>query len=206
MQTKHQWHPTRTPVSLANGVRLAMLGALIGAGSPAQAAPENYTVDSRHTFPVFEVGHLGFSLQRGRFNQTSGKITLDRDGRTGSVELTIDAGSIDMGIEKWDTHMKGEDFFNVQKYPTITFKSTKLLFEGDKVVGADGDLTLLGVTKPVKVVMSDFGCGANPYNKKPLCGGNATVSVKRSEFGMTYGLPNFTDNVKIMIPVEAFKD
>ncbi|MFO1318904.1 MAG: YceI family protein [Burkholderiales bacterium] len=201
MQTK-----TRRIPFLSTGTKLAVLGTLLAVGMPAQAAPENYTVDSRHTFPVFEVGHLGFSLQRGRFNQSSGKISLDREARTGSVELTIDAASIDMGIDKWDTHMKGEDFFNVQKYPTITYKSTKMLFDGDKVVGAEGDLTLLGVTKPVKVTLTDFACGANPYNKKPLCGGNATVQIKRSEFGMTYGLPNFTDNVKIMIPVEAFKD
>lgn len=201
MQTQSRRNPT--PSSAA---KLAAVAALVCASLPAAAAPESYTIDSRHTFPVFEVGHLGFSLQRGRFNQTAGKITLDREARTGSVELTIDAASIDMGIEKWDTHMKGEDFFNVQKYPTITYKSTKLLFEGDKVVGAEGNLTLLGVTKPVKVSMSDFGCGANPYNKKPLCGGNATVQIKRSEFGMTYGIPNFTDDVKIVIPVEAFKD
>jgi polyisoprenoid-binding protein YceI len=183
-----------------------VLATLALAAAPAFAAPESYTIDSRHTFPVFEVGHLGYSLQRGRFNQTTGKIVVDAAAKTGSVELVIDAASIDMGIEKWDAHMKGEDFFNVAKYPSITFKSSKLMFSGDKVTGAEGELTLLGVTKPVKVALTEFNCAMHPYAKKMACGGNATAAIKRSEFDMTYGVPGIGDDVKLMIPVEAFKD
>lgn len=183
-----------------------VLATLALAAAPALAAPESYTIDSRHTFPVFEVSHLGFSLQRGRFNQTTGKIVLDTAARTGSVELAIDAASIDMGIEKWDAHMKGEDFFNVAKHPTITFKSNRLVFSGDKVTGAEGELTLLGVSRAVKVSLTDFNCAMHPYAKKMACGGNATAAIKRSEFGMTYGVPGIGDDVKLMIPVEAFKD
>ncbi len=174
--------------------------------APALAAPESFTIDSRHTFPVFEVSHLGYSLQRGRFNKTSGKIVLDTAAKSGSVELTIDAASIDMGLEKWDEHMKGEDFFNVAKHPTMTFRSSKLLFSGDKVVGAEGDFTLLGVTQPLKVTFADFNCAMHPYAKKMACGGNATAAIKRSAFGMTYGVPGIGDDVKLSIPVEAFKD
>ena len=171
----------------------------------AQAA-DSYTIDSRHTFPVFEVNHLGFSTQRGRFNKSAGKITLDTAAKSGNVDLTIDSGSIDMGIEKWDEHMKSPDFFDAAKHPTITFKSSKIKFDGDKVVGADGDLTLLGVTKPVTLAMSGFRCGEHPMLKKIVCGVDATTTIKRSDFGMKYGLPAIGDEVKLIVPVEAIKD
>ncbi|MCW5626537.1 MAG: YceI family protein [Burkholderiales bacterium] len=186
---------------------IALAAVLASAlAAPAFAAPESYTLDSRHTFPVFEINHLGFSLQRGRFNKTEGKIVIDRAAKTGSVELAIEAASIDMGIAKWDEHMVSEDFFNAAQFPTITFKSTKVTFQGDKVVGADGDFTLLGVTKPIKVAFAGFACGDHPMNKKPLCGGNATATIKRSDFGMTKYLPGIADEVKIYVPIEAFKD
>ncbi len=182
----------------------AALGLVIAL--PAAAAPESFTIDARHTFPVFEVNHLGFSLQRGRFNQTTGKIAIDREAGTGSIEVTIQAASIDMGIAKWDEAMRGEDYFNTEQHPTITFRAAKVSFEGGKVSGADGELTLLGVTKPVRVAFEGFSCGNHPINKRALCGGNATVQIKRSEFGMLKGLPGIADDVRIMIPVEAFKD
>jgi len=181
--------------------------ALIAATAvPAVAAPETFTIDARHTFPVFEVNHLGFSLQRGRFNQTTGKIAIDREAGTGSIEITIQAASIDMGIEKWDEAMRGEDYFNAAEHPTIVFRASKVAFDGAKVSGAEGDLTLLGVTRPVRVAFEGFSCGHHPINKRALCGGNATVQIKRSEFGMLKGLPGIADDVRIVIPVEAFRD
>lgn len=184
-------------ISAALGLAIAL---------PAAAAPESFTIDARHTFPVFEVNHLGFSLQRGRFNQTTGKIAIDREAGTGSIDITIQAASIDMGIDKWDEAMRGEDYFNAEQHPTITFRSSKITFENGKVSGADGELTLLGVTKPVRVAFEGFSCGNHPINKRALCGGNATVQIKRSEFGMLKGLPGIADDIRIMIPVEAFKD
>jgi polyisoprenoid-binding protein YceI len=183
---------------------VAVCSALLA--TSAIAAPESYTVDSRHTFPVFEVNHLGFSTQRGRFNKVTGKITLDRAARSGSIDVVIDAASIDMGLEKWDEHMRSEDFFNVAKFPTMTFKSTKVTFDGDKLVGAEGDFTLLGVTKPVRLTVAGFRCGENPVAKKQACGADASTTLKRSEFGMTKYLPGVGDDIKLLIPVEAFKD
>jgi polyisoprenoid-binding protein YceI len=183
---------------------IALVSATL-AGS-ALAAPESYTVDPRHTWPVFEVSHFGFSTQRGRFNKSSGKITLDRAAKSGTVDLVIDTTSIDMGLDKWDEHLKSDEFFDVAKYPTMTFKSTKLVFDGDKVVGAEGNFTLLGVTKPVKLTVSGFRCGPNPIAKKDACGGDVSTTIKRSEFGMKKFVPNVGDDVKILVPVEAFKD
>ena len=182
-----------------------VVALVLGISVSVQAA-DSYTIDSRHTYPVFEVNHLGFSTQRGRFNKSAGKIALDTAAKSGSVELTIDTASIDMGLDKWDEHMKSPDFFDVAKHPTITFKSTKVSFDGDKVVGATGDMTLLGVTKPVTLALSGFRCGEHPMLKKIVCGLDATTTIKRSDFGMKYGIPAIGDEVKLIVPVEAIKD
>jgi polyisoprenoid-binding protein YceI len=191
----------RLSVALS-GAALAIAGTVFAGAASAQS----YTVDARHTYPMFMVKHLGYSMQLGRFNGTTGKIMIDRAAKKGSVELAIDAASIDMGLAKWDEHMKAEDFFDVAKHPKITFKSSNVKFDGDKVVGADGELTLRGVTKPVSVALAGFHCAAHPIAKKEACGGDASATIKRSDFGMDYGLPGIGDEVKLMIPVEAFKD
>lgn len=173
--------------------------------TPVFAAPDLYIVDSNHTFPSFEVNHLGFSTHRGRFNKTEGKITLDIAAKTGTVELTIDAASVNTGGEKLETHLRAEDFFNVPMFPAITFKSNKLTFDGDKVVGLEGDFTLLGVTKPIKLTVNNFKCGAHPFNKKLLCGAEVVGSLKRTDFGMKYGVPAIGEEIKLMVQIEAYK-
>lgn len=173
--------------------------------APACAA-DNYTVDPNHTWPVFEVNHLGFSTQRGRFNSSSGKITLDTAAKKGSVELVIETASLDMGFDKWDEHMKSDEFFNVKFFPTMRFVSDRLVFDGDKVVAAEGSFTLLGVTKPLTLTVSNFRCAPHPMLKKPACGADITATLKRSEFGMTKFVPAVSDEVKISVPVEAVKE
>jgi polyisoprenoid-binding protein YceI len=173
--------------------------------SPVLAA-DSYTVDSSHTYPGFEISHLGFSVMRGTFDTTTGKITLDPAAKTGSIEISIDTASLDTGHAKRDEHLRTDEFFNVAKFPTMTYKATKLRFNGDKLAGADGELTLLGVTKPVALTLTHFHCGPHPMNKKQVCGANATASIKRSEFGMATYVPAVGDEVKISIEVEAFKD
>lgn len=172
---------------------------------PALAA-ETYTIDSTHTWPMFEVSHLGFSTQRGRFDKSSGKITLDIAAKQGSVELVIDTASISMGFDKWDDKMKGPDFFSVVYFPTMTFTSDKIVFEGDKPVSATGVLTLLGESRPVTLVISDFACGTHPMLRKTMCGANISTTIKRSDFGMKKFIPAVGDEVKIYSPVEAYKD
>ncbi|HXU92602.1 MAG TPA: YceI family protein [Gallionella sp.] len=180
-----------------------VLAAMLAA--PAYAA-DSYTIDPNHTWPVFEVNHLGYSTQRGRFNKSSGKIALDIPAKKGSVELTIETASLDMGFQKWDEHMKGEEFFNVKYFPTIRFTSNKLVFDGDKVVGAEGQFTLLGVTRPLTLTVSNFRCAPHPMLKKQACGADVSATLKRSEFGMTKFIPAVSDEVKIYSPVEAIKD
>jgi polyisoprenoid-binding protein YceI len=175
--------------------------------APALAQVETYTIDSKHTFPSFEISHLGFSTQRGRFNGTTGKITLDPTAKTGAVDVAIDAASIDTGLEALEKHMRSEDFFNVAKFPTISFKGNRMRFEGDKLVAVDGDFTMLGVTKPVTLKIDHFRCAMHPLAKKPACGADASTVIRRSEFGMVkYPAPVLGEEVKIAIQIEAIRD
>ncbi|HEX8012200.1 MAG TPA: YceI family protein [Casimicrobiaceae bacterium] len=184
---------------------LASAFALSAAGALAQ---ESYTLDPVHSQPRYVIEHLrGLATQWGSFGKLAGKVTLDRAAKKGTIDVTIDTTSIRTHDARLDTIVKGEDYFNVAKYPTMTFKSSNVIFDGDKVVGADGELTMLGVTKPVSLKVAHFTCAENPFNKKPMCGAEATTTIKRSEWGMTAGIPNSTsDEVGIVIPIEAYKD
>jgi polyisoprenoid-binding protein YceI len=183
-----------------------LIAAAIAA--PAVAAPETYLIDPVHSQPQWEANHVGFSNQRGSFTKMEGKVTLDREAKKGSVEVTIDAASIRTYDARLDAIVKGERFFNAEKFPTITFKSQDVKFDGDRVVAIDGELTMLGVTKPVSLAVSNFRCGPNPFSKKPMCGADATTTIKRSEWGMSTGLNigNPGDDIKLMLPVEARLD
>jgi len=167
------------------------------------AAPETYQIDPSHTYPQFEVSHLGFSLQRGNFETVSGQIVLDREAKTGSIDVKIDTSSLDTGWPKRDDHLKSADFFNVAQFPTITYKAEQLEWSGDQLVAANGTLTLLGVSKPVKLAISQFLSANHPMSKKPACGGEASARIKRSEFGMKTYLPAIGDDVTLRIQVEA---
>ena len=186
-------------------MKLAVL-ALAFAAVPALAAPETYIVDQGHTFPRFEYSHFGFSSQTSRFDKTSGKIVLDRASHTGSVDITIDTKSVDSGFATFNGHLQGEDFFDTEKYPTITFKSSKLKFDGDKLASVDGDLTIKGITKPVTLTVTSFLCMPHPITKKDACGANAVTHIKRSEFNAGKYAPYVSDDVTITLPIEASKE
>ena len=171
----------------------------------AQAAPETYVIDGSHTFPRFEYSHFGYSTQVSRFDKTSGTIVLDRAARSGSVNVTIDTTSVNTGFPLFNEHIQGEDFFDTKKFPTITFKSTKLNFVGDKPGSIDGDLTIKGVTKPVRLEVTSFHCMPHPLLKKDACGANAVTRIKRSEFNAGKHAPYVGDDVTLSIAVEAVK-
>lgn len=185
-----------------------MIGVLAAAAAMPVVAQETYVLDPTHSQPGFEATHLGYTTQIGGFGKSAGKVTLDRAAKTGIVDVTIDATSVKTFDARLDAIVKGERFFNVEKFPTITFKSTSVKFDGDKVTGVDGELTMVGVTKPVTLAVSNFSCADNPFNKKPMCGGNATGTIKRSDWGMTQGVQSQTpgDVVTLRIPIEAYKE
>jgi polyisoprenoid-binding protein YceI len=172
---------------------------------PALATPETYVIDTNHTKPRFEYSHFGFSNQVSRFDSTSGQVVFDPAAKTGSVDVTIDAKSVDTGYALFNQHIQGADFFDTEKYPTITFKSTAVKFDGDKPVAVDGNLTIKGVTKPVTLTITSFQHMPNPIVKKDAIGANATTKIKRSEFNAGKFAPNVGDEVTLNIPVEAIK-
>jgi polyisoprenoid-binding protein YceI len=187
-------------------VKLVPALALALAILPATAEVETYTVDPNHTFPTYEVGHMGYSMQRGRFNKTSGKITLDTAAKKGSADIAMETASVSTGVDKLDEHLRSDDFLNAAKNPQITFKSSSFAFDGERVKSATGDLTLNGVTRPVTFTANVFQCGMHPMIKKKQCGADLQATIKRSDFGMKYGLPLLADDVTLHIPVEALKD
>lgn len=183
-----------------------ILAAALSLSVTAFAAPVTYNFDPSHTYPMLEISHLGFSFFRGVFMKTSGKVVLDTAVKTGSLDAKIDTASINMGGEKLEKHLKGEDFFNVEKFPAMTYKSSKVNFNSDNVASIEGELTLLGVTRPVTLNVDYFKCGTHPAVKKPACGANATAAIRRSDFGMKYLLGSVGDDVKITIQVEAISE
>ncbi|GAO35382.1 hypothetical protein SCT_0768 [Sulfuricella sp. T08] len=186
--------------------KLAILAVAASMSSAAFAATETYVIDGTHTFPRFEYNHFGYSNQVSRFDKTSGKITLDRAAKTGSVDVVIDAKSVDTGYALFNEHIQGEDYFYTAKYPTITFKSSSMKFDGDKLVAVNGDLTIKGVTKPVTLTVTSFHCMPHPMLKREACGANATTKIKRSEFNAGKNAPYVSDEVTLTIPVEAVKE
>jgi polyisoprenoid-binding protein YceI len=186
-------------------MKLQFLFATLLAVSTTSAIAATYNVDPSHTYPSFEADHMGLSVWRGKFDKTSGTITMDRAAKTGALDITIDAGSIDFGLDKMNTHAKSPDMFNVEKFPTVSYKSKSFKFEGDKLVGVDGELTLLGVTKPVSLKVDKFNCIMHPRLKREVCGANAVAEFKRTDFGLNYATPAFAPEVKLAIQIEAIK-
>lgn len=189
-------------------VSSSLFAMILGMGciTPVQAAPEKYVIDNSHTYPYFEITHLGWSTTRGLFHKTTGTATLDFAAKKGSVEVVIDANSLDTAFAKRDDHLRSEDFFDVAKYPTITYKADQIEFDGDLPAKAKGQLTLRGVTKPVTLTFSRFKCGEHPVAKKRYCGADATATIKRSDFGISAYQGAVGEEVKLSIAVEAARE
>ena len=187
-----------------NKITAALILSL-AASAPALAAPETYAIDNNHTFPRFSYKHLGFSTQLSRFNKVDGKVVFDKEAKTGSVDISIDMKSIDTGSKLFDEHIQAEDFLNTAQFPTATFKSTKVVFNGDKPAEIIGDLTMKGVTKQVTLTVTSFLAMPHPMQKKDAIGADAFVVVKRTDFNMGKYAPHVGDEVRIDIALEAVK-
>lgn len=183
----------------------AALVLAAAAAAPAFAAPETFVLDGTHSFPRFSYSHFGYSQQLSRFDKTTGTVVFDKAAKTGSVDVTIDTTSVDTGYATFNEHIQGEDFLDTAKFPTATFKSTKVVFEGDKPVTVEGNLTIKGVTKPVTLTVTSFQAMPHPMVKKDAIGANAFTVIKRSEFNAGKYAPYVGDEVRIDIALEAIK-
>ncbi len=186
--------------------KLVLVAVLSAVSATALAAPETFGIEPTHTYPRFEYSHFGYSNQVQRFDKTSGKIVLDRAAKTGSVDITIDATSVNTGYALFNQHIQAEDYFHTEKFPTISYKSTAVKFEGDKPVAVAGNLTIKGVTKPVTLTVTSFHAMPHPMLKKDAIGANAVAKVKRSDFNMGKNVPYVSDEVTLSISVEAVKE
>ncbi|MCB5364874.1 polyisoprenoid-binding protein [Pusillimonas sp. CC-YST705] len=184
-------------------MRFSLATALTVGMSAAVAAPVTYELDPSHSFAGFSYPHIGLSTQQQRFNGAKGTIVLDTDAKTGSVDVTVDTTSITTGHDGFDKHIQGPEFLDTAAHPTATFKSSKVIFEGDKPVAAEGDLTIKGVTKPVTLKLTSFASKEHPMAKKPAIGANATAVIKRSEFNASKFVPAVSDDVTLVLVVEA---
>jgi polyisoprenoid-binding protein YceI len=183
---------------------LKFLSALLLGAWAAAAPASEYAIDPAHTYAAFEIDHLGFSTQRGQFNRTRGSLTFDPAARTGEVDIRIDAASIDTGLDQRDEVLRGADWFNVADFPDITFRGRRMIFDEDRLVAVDGQLTLLGETRPLRLEVVRFKCGLNLANRKRGCGADATAALRRSDFGLSNGVPFVGDEVRLRIQVEAY--
>jgi polyisoprenoid-binding protein YceI len=177
---------------------------LVAVGVHAQPVP--YVIDPTHTFVMYEIGHFGTTTNRGRFSTKDGSVVFDRAGRTGKVEVIMDMSSANTGVDALNRQIQGRDFFNVAKFPTGRFVADKLTFDGEKVTEVTGTLTLLDQTHPVALKAARFNCYMSPMIKREVCGGDFETTIKRSDWGITWGLQfGFEDSVRLLIQVEAIK-
>jgi len=181
----------------------AALALVTVAAASALAAPVAYTVDSSHTFPRFSYSHLGFSTQLSTFSKTTGTVVFDAQAKTGSVDIVIDTTTVNTGSTDFNGHIQGEDFLDTAKFPTATFKSSKVVFAGDKPASIEGQLTIKGVSKPVTLTVTSFQAVPHPMMKVPALGANAFVTIKRTEFNAGKYAPYVGDEVRIDIAIEA---
>jgi len=186
--------------------KLALAAALLATLGAARAEVATYAIDPTHTFATFEIGHMGTSTLRGRFDKKDGSVQIDRAGKTGKVEINIDTTSISTGTAPFDGHLKSKDFFDVANFPSARFVGDKFSFDGDKVTSVSGTLTLLGKSQPVTLTATRFNCYLNPMFKREVCGGDFETTLQRSQWGMGWGLQmGAPDSVRLLVQVEAIK-
>jgi polyisoprenoid-binding protein YceI len=191
-------------LALAAVAALSAPASIVLTASPARAETQTYKFDPLHTQINFTVGHMGFSHPGGKFLKFDGGFTFDeKEPAKGSTEVVIQTDSLNMDDATWEEHVKSKELFDVAQYPTMTFKSTNVEMTGEKTAKITGDLTLHGQTHPVVLDTVWNSCGTHVMTKQPTCGFDATATIKRSEWGMDYGIPMVSDEVKIVITVEG---
>lgn len=166
----------------------------------------NYTLDPAHANVRFAIDHYGTTTNQGGFYGVTGDLQFNPAKQTGAIDVIIPISTLKTGNEHFDNHLKTADFFNIEKYPTAEFKSTKFYFDGEKVSKVTGNLTMLGKTNPVTLTATKFNCYLSPILKAQVCGGDFETTIDRTQWGMSkYVLMGMSKNVKLNIQVEASK-
>lgn len=180
---------------------------LLMAASPNLWAADRFVLDPEHTFPSFEIRHQKVSILRGKFNRSRGQVVLDAQNPGGSlIEVSVDASSGDTGHDELNRKLLGGNFFNTARFPEIRFVARDVTFKDGIPVTAQGELTMLGVTRPVALEIREFACGRHFPTLRNFCGADVHTTIRRSDFGMNYGIPLIGDEVKLAIEVEGFRE
>jgi polyisoprenoid-binding protein YceI len=191
-----------------NYVRGALAATLLGFACNAVADMSEmpsgeYGLDKSHGYITFTYSHFGYSNPHVGFNSFDLTLNLDSaDVEKSSVEVVIDATSIDSRVEEFNPHLNGPNFFDTANHPTITFKSTSMTSTGENTYDVAGDLTIKGITQPVTLAATINKAAPHPRKKTPIVGVDATATIMRSKFGMDRVVPNVSDEVEIYISVE----
>jgi polyisoprenoid-binding protein YceI len=172
----------------------------------AWAEEERFVLDPTHTFPSFEIRHQGISTMRGKFNRTQGRVVLNPQQGSGLIDVTVDASSVDTGLEDLNQKLRGGSFFATARFPEIRFKSTQIEYRDGKPVLARGELTMLGQTRPLELEIRDYSCTLQFLTRRPMCGADVHATLRRSDFGMNFGIPLIGDEVRLAIEVEGFRE
>lgn len=168
-------------------------------------ATELYQIDPEHTYAVFSYSHWGLSTQSGRFDKASGTITLESEQHRGSLDIAIESNSINTGSDGFNRILRGNNFFDSEKFPVIHFQSSRFLFDGDTPKRIEGDLTIRGITKTVSIELNHFQCRFIPVYFRQACGANGVTKLLRSDFELGRYVPFVSDEVTLTIGVEALK-
>lgn len=188
-----------------NKLTLCALTSLALFAGVASAAPVTYKIDPSHTYPSFEADHMGgLSTWRGKFNKSEGTISLDKQAKAGTVDVTIDTTSIDFGLDAMNEHANKPDLFDTAKFPTATYTGKLAGFKNGVPGKVEGQLTLHGVTKPLTLTIHKFKCMPHPMLKREVCGADAGATFQRDQFGIGAGKDwGFNMGVTLRIQVEA---
>lgn len=191
-------------------MRFAVFIALTGAAlAAARAEPQRYALDPAHSFVQFELMHFGTSTIRGRFGPARGSVTLDRETRSGEVSIELPMASVSTGVAPFDAHLKRADLLSVEAHPLAWFVARRLRFGADgepALAAVEGELTLLGQSRGLALTATRFGCYLHPRLQREVCGGDFEGELKRSDFGIDYGLPFVADRVRIRVQVEGVRE
>lgn len=185
--------------------RIALAASLLTAFAvPVSAEPQSYRFDKAHTNILFFIDHLGFSQMEGEFRDFDGELRFDPENpAASSVKVSIKTASVSTDVPDLDKHLQTPDFFNAAQHPTLDFASTAVEQVAPGRLRVDGNLTLLGVSKPVTLDVTVHKTGPHPFTKAPAAGFGATATIKRSDFGMNYMLGMLGEEVAIRIETEA---
>ena len=180
--------------------------ALLATATFAHAETASYMIEPTHTSVVFEAKHFGTSTVRARIPAKSGTITIDPAAKTGKGNIVLDTAAVISGVPKFDTHLKGGDFFNADRFPDATFVATDFRFDGDKITQVSGTLTIIGNTQPVTLNATSYNCYQSPGFKKQVCGGDFETTIKRSLWNINFGIPFVPDDTKLLVQIEAIRN